>query len=217
MNSYDRQPKESTKAYQAFTRYRDQGSDRSLEKVASELGVSLSLIKRWSSQHEWVKRVEDYDLDLELLDQETLRAERKEFARRERERQLALWEKLNSKVEELLAWPIKRTKQILPGVDGKPTEVIIEPAKWNFGTVASLMNVWLELGEQIAGNDRDVPQALKVLVDNGWIPASILDEASIGMDELGNRIRSAFADLKQPIDSSPNCNSAQNSNQDFGY
>lgn len=60
---WDRRPNESRQAFQAFAVYRDLGDNRSIRAVAANLSKSASLIKRWSSQHEWVKRVDAWILD----------------------------------------------------------------------------------------------------------------------------------------------------------
>ena len=63
---WERQPKESPPAFQAFVVYRDLGlGTRSNAKVARELGKSITLINRWSSRWNWVRRVEEYDAELD--------------------------------------------------------------------------------------------------------------------------------------------------------
>ena len=52
---------ESSKAYQAFELYRDAGPDRSHERVASDCGKSVSLIRQWSAAHGWADRVRAFD------------------------------------------------------------------------------------------------------------------------------------------------------------
>lgn len=47
-DSWDQQPHESTKAFQAFTRFRDAGWDRRCDRVAAELKKSQTLIYCWS-------------------------------------------------------------------------------------------------------------------------------------------------------------------------
>lgn len=49
---------ESNPAYEAFRAYM---RVRSTSKVASELSKSETLIKRWSSEHDWVDRITAYD------------------------------------------------------------------------------------------------------------------------------------------------------------
>jgi hypothetical protein len=72
--TYERQDGETTKAYTAFTIYRDIGSVRSLDRVEEKIygtqvghkrGTNLTSLKRWSREWNWVDRCRDYDLDRE--------------------------------------------------------------------------------------------------------------------------------------------------------
>jgi len=58
---WERQLKETSKAYKAFCEYRDLGSDRSLSKLTQELNVSKTHLGNWSSKYNWVERVEAFD------------------------------------------------------------------------------------------------------------------------------------------------------------
>jgi hypothetical protein len=58
---WERQPCEGPEAYEAFAVYRAQGRDRSIRAVGRTLGKSTALIERWSSAHQWVRRVAAYD------------------------------------------------------------------------------------------------------------------------------------------------------------
>lgn len=69
---YDRQESETQKAYAAFCVYRDLGKSRSLDAAYDLLKERQNSGKRasgflckWSKQHSWVSRAEQYDLDLE--------------------------------------------------------------------------------------------------------------------------------------------------------
>lgn len=62
---WERQPRETDPAFEAFRTYRDMGASRSLSKVARQLGKSETLIHRWSSEHSWVVRVHAYDANLD--------------------------------------------------------------------------------------------------------------------------------------------------------
>ena len=79
---FERQEKETEKAFEAFSTYRDLGSDRSLAKVGEKLGKSKTLIERWSSQNDWVERVKayDYEMDRQALKQEEKK--RRDMAKR---------------------------------------------------------------------------------------------------------------------------------------
>lgn len=75
---YERQDEESKKAFEAFATYRDLGITRSLREVAQKLSKSETLMKRWSSKHDWVERVAEYDAEMDrkaLLQQEKNRRE----------------------------------------------------------------------------------------------------------------------------------------------
>jgi hypothetical protein len=84
---WERQPKESARAYEAFVAYRDMGPGRAVRAVARELGKSVTLIGRWSSAHHWVERAEAWDAEQdrvrleEAQRQARLRAEKWETRR----------------------------------------------------------------------------------------------------------------------------------------
>jgi len=58
---WERQDKETSKAYKAFCEYRDLGLDRSLSKLTQELDVSKTHLGNWSSKYDWVNRVQAFD------------------------------------------------------------------------------------------------------------------------------------------------------------
>lgn len=58
---YHKLTTETPKAYEAFSIYRDMGVGRSLEKVGQDLDKSTRQIQKWSSQHNWVNRVLEFD------------------------------------------------------------------------------------------------------------------------------------------------------------
>ena len=61
---WERQPKESAQAYEAFAIYRDMGADRSLVKVGQKCGKNTSLMERWSREWNWSERVRSWDNEL---------------------------------------------------------------------------------------------------------------------------------------------------------
>ena len=64
---WERQPGESAKAYEAFSTYRDMGSDRSLAKVGHALGKSKAMMEKWSSAHNWVERAKEWDVEQDRI------------------------------------------------------------------------------------------------------------------------------------------------------
>lgn len=79
-NPWDRQPKETTQAYEAFDLYRHMGPERSVIKVAQKCGKYRSQIGRWSSKWSWVDRAAAWDQHLDKQAQKAL--EREEIAAR---------------------------------------------------------------------------------------------------------------------------------------
>lgn len=96
--SWERQPKESAQAYEAFDLYLKMGRDRSCHKVARELSKSDTIIKRWSSTWSWQKRVRDYDAELRRAEFEAEKKAVKEM----HERQINLSVLLQKKAFEAL-------------------------------------------------------------------------------------------------------------------
>ena len=64
---WERQEGESAKAYEAFAEYRDMGAERSLAKVGQKVGKSKRMMEKWSKAHNWVVRVEQWDLEQDRL------------------------------------------------------------------------------------------------------------------------------------------------------
>lgn len=75
---WERQEKESDKAFEAFAIYRDMGPDRSYRKVSEQLGKSETLINRWGSTYTWIERAAAWDNE---LDKENQKEQRKEIAK----------------------------------------------------------------------------------------------------------------------------------------
>jgi hypothetical protein len=68
---WERQDRESTKAFDAFVTYRDMGQDRSTRQVARSLNKSHTLIGRWSSVHDWPCRAAAWDREQDQRRQES--------------------------------------------------------------------------------------------------------------------------------------------------
>lgn len=58
---WDRKAEESAQAYGAFCSYLGAGADRSLGGTARALHRNTSLLKRWSSRHQWRQRAAAWD------------------------------------------------------------------------------------------------------------------------------------------------------------
>ena len=58
---FEQQPKESAKAFTAFSVYLNLGAERSLAKAAQKCAKSVPLLKRWSRRFGWAGRVAAYE------------------------------------------------------------------------------------------------------------------------------------------------------------
>ena len=56
-HAFEQQPRESAKAFAAFSVYLSMGAERSLAAVGQKLGKSGGLIERWASKFGWTGRV----------------------------------------------------------------------------------------------------------------------------------------------------------------
>lgn len=98
METWERQPDESTQAYEAFTVYRE---ERSITKVAQKLDKSRTIIGQWSSEWQWVARCRDYDNALQSVDFEEKRAAIREMHQRHLKMADTLQDKAMKALEQL--------------------------------------------------------------------------------------------------------------------
>ena len=100
--AWERQPHETTKAYQAFCAYRDMSEARSLLKVCQRLGKSKTLMDRWSAQWGWAKRVQAYDVYMERQLRLESEEERKAMARRHAQIATGMLSRVAKRLNDLL-------------------------------------------------------------------------------------------------------------------
>jgi hypothetical protein len=92
-NLWDRQPGESSEAFEAWILYRDMGPERKQVRVARGLSKSDQLISKWSANNQWKRRVEAWEIYLDQRRQEEIVLEVIEA----RKRQLQIGKTLQSK------------------------------------------------------------------------------------------------------------------------
>jgi hypothetical protein len=106
---WEKLPRESQKAFQAFTLYRD-AEKRSFKSVAEKLNCSPQNIFQWSSKYKWKLRADAYDLEQDRLQ----RIECAHGLVRRRERHMAVaGAMLNVAGHALREW-VDRIEQRLP-------------------------------------------------------------------------------------------------------
>lgn len=79
---WERLPGESKEAFQAFAIYRDMGAERSLAKVAKQVGKSTQLIERWSARDHWVMRADTWVVEADRVHRGFLLEHRRDVDRR---------------------------------------------------------------------------------------------------------------------------------------
>ena len=93
---FEQQPKESDKAFAAFSLYLSQGPERSLAKTAAKLGRSKVMMEKWSSKFDWPGRVVAYNSHMALVEREAAEALVREkgvdWAKRYQELREAEWQ-----------------------------------------------------------------------------------------------------------------------------
>jgi hypothetical protein len=71
---FEQQPRESNKAFAAFSLYLSLGPQRSTAAVAKRLAKSEQLIRRWSAKFDWAERVKAHDGHLAGIERRTAEA-----------------------------------------------------------------------------------------------------------------------------------------------
>jgi hypothetical protein len=71
---FEKQPRESAKAFAAFSLYLSQGAERSTAAVAKELAKSEQLVRRWSAKFGWTERVAAHGAHLAIVEREAIEA-----------------------------------------------------------------------------------------------------------------------------------------------
>ena len=92
---FEQQPKESTKAFAAFSLYLSLGEQRSIESVATKLQKSMAIIGRWSGRWRWGERVDAYVQHMARVEQEAtealVREKSVEWTKRQEEQRQSEW------------------------------------------------------------------------------------------------------------------------------
>jgi hypothetical protein len=92
---FEQQPKESAKAFAAFSLYLSLGPERSTREVGKQLGKSEGLIERWAAKFDWRSRVAAHAAHLAVVEREAIevaaRSKAAEWASREQKVRETEW------------------------------------------------------------------------------------------------------------------------------
>lgn len=105
---FERQPRETSKAFAAFQEYLALGPERSLAAVGAKLGKSKVMMEKWSRKYDWPARVAAHGAHLALIEREAaeaiVRAKGADWAERYLELRESEWRARKELVE--LAWEV---------------------------------------------------------------------------------------------------------------
>jgi hypothetical protein len=110
---WERQAKETDRAYTAFKMFRDQEAPRSTRAVSDRLESSYPAVLRWRNKHSWVNRCIEYD---RYLDRKRIAAEVNEIElakKRQREIATGFFDIVRSELPKLLKASEKSEEVVL--------------------------------------------------------------------------------------------------------
>jgi hypothetical protein len=121
LDPWSQQPPESSRAFVAFTIYRDLGECRSHAEVGRQSGKNKTLIHRWSSEHDWVARVRAWDRHQDRIAQQ----EREHAIRSAVAQQIRLAQVMRTKVaQRLIGAPEQNIEALDPNLLG-PRDLVL--------------------------------------------------------------------------------------------
>lgn len=111
---FEQQPRESDKAFAAFSVYLSLGPERSLAVTASKLAKSEQLMERWSKRYDWHARVQAHSTHMALVEREAaevlLRAKGVDWVKRQEEHREDEW-KVRCELVETAREALRRWKE----------------------------------------------------------------------------------------------------------
>lgn len=148
--SFDRLEGETTKAYEAFVTYRNLGPKRTIPATVEALNRPegyARMLYEWSSDWNWGERAEHFDAIINLRAREIVEEHIPLWESRRQvalERMMMFSAKLMNRAEAMLDHPL--TKEVTrESADGRTIYNIIEPSKWNWGSLATIIRTAVEI------------------------------------------------------------------------
>lgn len=201
---WDRQDKEPVDAFERFQDYKILGPGRSLLSAYNRWRVRQGQEKSKSTTPAWRKLRKDWDWDNRALawdeSQRIKEDKRYEDARRTwrgkeeevRQREWDMARKLIDRAEEMLNYPL-----VQQTIDHEKSKVTIEPARWSARDIPAYVKLATELARAASDLDRNKTvtemDALKAMIDVGWLPEEAIDIYCDKYDEMTLAMRSFFS------------------------
>jgi hypothetical protein len=138
---FEKQPRESAKAFAAFSLYLSLGAERSTREVGKQLGKSEGLIERWSAKFDWRNRVAAHAAHLKEVERKAL-----EVAARGK---AAEWESREQKLRET-EWAMHEAA-IAAAKKGLAAYMEREKVYANLADIARMLEIASKLGRLATG------------------------------------------------------------------
>ena len=138
---FEKQPRESAKAFAAFSLYLSQGPERSTAAVAKELAKSEQLVRRWSAKFGWTDRVAAHGAHLAVVEREAIEAAARGKA--------AEWESREQKLRET-EWAMHEAA-IAAAKKGLAAYMEKDKVYANLADIARMLEIASKLGRLATG------------------------------------------------------------------
>ena len=142
---FEKQPRESAKAFAAFSLYLSQGAERSTREVGKQLGKSEGLIERWAAKFDWRSRVAAHAAHLAIVEREAIEAAARGKA--------AEWESREQKLRET-EWQMHEAA-IAAAKKGLAAYMEKDKVYANLADIARMLEIASKLGRLATGLGTD--------------------------------------------------------------
>ena len=142
---FEQQPRESNKAFAAFSLYLNLGPERSLATVAQKLHKSVTMLGRWSAKFDWPARVAAHGAHLAVVEREAIEAAARSKA--------AEWESREQSLRET-EWAMHE-RAIAAAKRGLDAYMEREKVYANLADIARMLEIASKLGRLATGLGTD--------------------------------------------------------------
>jgi hypothetical protein len=142
---FEQQPRESNKAFAAFSLYLSLGAERSTREVGKRLGKSEGLIERWAAKFDWRSRVGAHAAHLAVVEREAIEAAARGKA--------AEWESREQKLRET-EWAMHE-RAIAAAKRGLDAYMERDKVYANLADIARMLEIASKLGRLATGLGTD--------------------------------------------------------------
>src|ERR1039458_1538340 len=143
-HAFEQQPRESAKAFAAFSLYLNLGPQRSTAEVAKKLAKSEQLIRRWSAKFAWTDRVAAHGAHYAIIEREAVEAVARSKA--------AEWEKRETQLRET-EWSMHEAA-IAAAKRGLAAYMEKDKVYANLADIARMLEIASKLGRLATGLDK---------------------------------------------------------------